>query len=148
MNGQLYLASKPSHVDGIKGYGELLKTEFAYNDVRWVPHDQLRTEIGSQAFYGALVHELGARLHPAKYTFGLARVAARYGAKLVERARVKRISSHKPGFVLETVQGNIKAQEVLLATGAAATPAYAGDFPAIGRRAADPQLERQAGRNI
>ncbi|MDX1437252.1 MAG: FAD-binding oxidoreductase [Anaerolineales bacterium] len=133
MNGQVYLASKPSHAGGIRDYGELLKTRFDYDDVRWVSPDELRTEIGSRSFHGALIHELGARLHPAKYTFGLARAAARYGASLVEHARVKKIASLQPGFLLETARGRIKAQEVLLATGGYTTnlvpKARQGIFP-------------------
>jgi glycine/D-amino acid oxidase-like deaminating enzyme len=117
INGMVYLATKPTHADGVKGYGEYLREHFGYTDTFWVPKERLHEEIGSSAFHGALVSPLGSRLQPAKYVFGLAEVAARYGANLVEYAGVRKISRNKRGFLVETAKGSLLAKEVLLATG-------------------------------
>lgn len=117
INGMAYLATKPSHVDGVRGYGEYVKKQYGYDSMHWVPEDQIKKEIGSGVFYGALVDHLGARLHPAKYVFGLARAAAKYGATLVEFAKVKKIRRLNKIFSVDTARGVIKAKDVLLATG-------------------------------
>lgn len=117
INGMVYLASKPSHASAVRAYGEYLKKEFGYDTTKWVPGDQISTEIGSDVFYGGLVDGLGARLQPAKYLFGLARAAAKHGAKLVEHAKVTQIVRSKHGFRLVTPKGEVKAKKILLATG-------------------------------
>lgn len=133
INGMAYLATKPSHVEGVRGYGEMLKRKFGYDKMYWVPREEIKTEIGSDAFYGALVDDFGARLHPAKYVFGLAEAAAKNGAQLVENARVTRITKKSDGFLVSTTRGEIFSKEVLLATGGYTTAqlgrARSGVFP-------------------
>lgn len=117
INGMAYLATKPSHAEGVKTYGEYLLKEFGYNTTHWVPAAQINDEIGSKEFYGALIDQLGSRLHPAKYVGGLAQTAERYGAKLVGHAKVEKITRTAQTFSLITSKGTLKAQKVLLATG-------------------------------
>ncbi len=117
IHGMVCLASKPSHNESLRAYSAYLKSEYGYDQMKWIPQEQVHTEIGSNAFYGAMVDDLGSRLQPAKYVFGLARVAARYGAALVENTKVIRIKRLQTGFLVHTSQGEIKAKEVLLGTG-------------------------------
>ena len=117
VNGMSYLATKPSHVEFVRGYGEMLKNKFGYDKMYWVPREEIKTEIGTDIFYGALVDDLGSRLQPAKYVYGLAKAASRKGAKLVEHAMVTRIGKQASGFRVHTSKGELAAKEVLLATG-------------------------------
>jgi len=117
INGMAYLASKPSHADGVRAYGDYLKTEFKYHSTKWVSAENINSEIGSNAFFGVLIDQLGAQLQPAKYVAGLANVAEKYGAKLVEYARVKRIDRSTGKYTLTTSKGELKASKILLATG-------------------------------
>ena len=57
-----------------------------------------------------------AGLHPAKYVYGLARAAARWGAHLVEYAPVTGLTRQGGGFQVRTAKGVVRAREVLLAT--------------------------------
>ena len=58
----------------------------------------------------------GTGLHPAKLVFGLAEVAARYGALLFEEAGVFNIEKENHGFTLHTARGVLKTREVIIAT--------------------------------
>jgi glycine/D-amino acid oxidase-like deaminating enzyme len=133
INGMACVAIKPSHIEAVKGYGEMLKTKFGYDRMNWVPREQIKSEIGSDIFYGALIDESGARLQPAKFTYGLAKAASNHGAKLVENARVTKISRQASGFRVLTSKGDLNAKEVLLATGGYTTAqlgkARRGIFP-------------------
>ena len=66
----------------------------------------------------ALHHDNGAGIHPAKYVFGLARVAAAYGAHLCENSGVTAITYNTgpKSFSLQTEKGVIDVVEVLVAT--------------------------------
>jgi len=94
----------------------------------------LSSELGSTNYYGAIVDPHAAGLHPAKYVFGLAGVAGRLGAQLVENAEVEQIQGVQGNFQLKTARGTLKAQEILLATNGYTTnlaPAIrTGVFPA------------------
>jgi len=117
INGMAYLATKPSHADIVRSYGEFLDKEFGYKSTQWIPADQINQEIGSKVFYGALIDNLGSRLHPAKYVGGLAKTAQKYGVKLVNYSRVEKINRFPGKFTLETSKGILHAKKILLATG-------------------------------
>lgn len=113
--GKLNLASKPAH------YERLVETQKALarlgHDTILVPRDRMRTELGTDAYFGGLVDERGAGLHVAKYARGLTRYADRLGAGLHERARVTRITNEPGGdHTVATSRGTLRARQVLVAT--------------------------------
>jgi glycine/D-amino acid oxidase-like deaminating enzyme len=113
--GHVVLAYKPSHFERMQEKAAWFKQELDYT-MRLVPPAELQAEIGSQAYYGGMVDEWSSGLHPARYVFGLAQVAARYGTYLCENAAVSRIEKHAYGFNVHTGQGVVAAKEVLVAT--------------------------------
>ncbi|MEJ2513340.1 MAG: FAD-binding oxidoreductase [Anaerolineales bacterium] len=117
INGMAYLATKPSHAEMVRSYGEFLDKEFGYKSTQWIPADQIEQEIGSKVFYGALIDNLGSRLQPAKYVGGLAKAAQNYGVKLVNYSRVEKITRLPGKFTLNTGKGILQAKKILLATG-------------------------------
>ena len=137
-SGHLEVAVKQSHFDGYEASARLIQQEFQH-EVRVVPKSELRSEIGSDIYYGGLVDEKSAGLNPARYVAGLAHAAQRAGACLYERARVESVKRESNGgarrFRLGTARGGIAAREVLLASGAyttAATPALRRKIIPIG----------------
>jgi glycine/D-amino acid oxidase-like deaminating enzyme len=114
-NGELGLAYKASHFDGMKARAKFYNDELG-EFLEVVPPTKLRTEIGSDVFHGGVKDTNGTGLHPAKLVFGLAEVAARYGALLCEEAGVFKIEKETHGFTLYTVKGVLKAKEVIIAT--------------------------------
>jgi glycine/D-amino acid oxidase-like deaminating enzyme len=97
--------------------------------IEYVPPERLGEVIGSQRFSMALIENVSAGLHPAKYTFGLVAAAARAGAGLVEHAEVTAVEKQGGHFMATTSRGRIRAGRILVATNG-----YTGTlFPSIRR---------------
>ncbi|RME08787.1 MAG: FAD-binding oxidoreductase, partial [Anaerolineae bacterium] len=114
-NGDLCVAFKPSHYEGFKERLAWHRKHLGH-ELRLVPPDALREEIGSPAYFGGIVDPHGAGLHPAKLVFGLARVAARYGAQLYEHTTVRQVRREGGDFEVHTSRGVLRAGEVITAT--------------------------------
>jgi len=113
--GHLLTANKPKHYDALKEEVEFMSKEFDH-DVRVVPPNELRDEIGSDLYHGALVDEVSGGLNPAQYVAGLARAAEKARAGLYAQARVNRLERRENRFILETERGSLSAESVLVAT--------------------------------
>jgi glycine/D-amino acid oxidase-like deaminating enzyme len=114
--GKLSLASKPSHYARLERTQELM-VERLGRDTQLVPRDRLRSEIGTDAYYGGFIDPRAAGLHVGKYVRGLATAADRHGAQLREAARVTSIRSTQNGrYLVQTPRGAVSAKQVLVAT--------------------------------
>ena len=114
-DGDLALAVKPSHFEHFKQKVKWHKETLGH-ELHVVPPSELRSHIGSDGYYGGLIDGHGAGLHPAKLVFGLAKVAAKYGALLFEEAGVYDIKKQADGYLLQTMRGELKAREVITGT--------------------------------
>ena len=54
-NGHASLATKPSHAPKLEEYGAWLEKEFGHYQ-KFIPKNQIRDEIGSNAYYLSLIH--------------------------------------------------------------------------------------------
>ena len=115
--GHLFTASKPKHYEALKDEVDFMAKEFNHK-VRLVSAGELKSEIGSDIYHGALVDEASGGLNPAQYVAGLAVAAEKAGAILCARARVNRLGAARSGkrFVIETERGSLSAKSVLVAT--------------------------------
>jgi glycine/D-amino acid oxidase-like deaminating enzyme len=113
--GHLLTANKPKHFESLQGEVDFMAKEFNHN-VRLVSPKDLRSEIGTDVYHGALVDEVSGGLNPAQYVTGLAGAAARAGATLCARARVNKIERSQNRFLIQTERGNVEAESVLVAT--------------------------------
>jgi glycine/D-amino acid oxidase-like deaminating enzyme len=124
--GHLEVACKQAHFDGYAESAALIAREFNHQ-LRIVPKSELRSEIGSEIYYGGLVDEVSAGLNPARYVAGLATAAKRAGATLFDHTRVESVqresSNGAPQFRVRTTKGSLVARDVLLASGAYTTNA-------------------------
>jgi glycine/D-amino acid oxidase-like deaminating enzyme len=127
--GHLEVACKQAHFDGYGETAALTKREFSH-ELRIIPKTELRSEIGSNIYFGGMVDESSAGLNPARYVAGLAHAAQRTGACLFDRARVTSIKPEiKNGarkLFVRTSRGTLSAREVILASGAYTTEATPG----------------------
>jgi glycine/D-amino acid oxidase-like deaminating enzyme len=128
-SGHLEVACKQSHFDAYARSVELIAREFNHQ-LRIVPGKELRSEIGSDIYFGGMVDDLSAGLNPARYVAGLGRAALAAGAGVFENARVRRIKrtseGGNSGFILDTSHGRVLAENVFIATSgytSSATPA-------------------------
>src|ERR1700691_2059953 len=117
--GHLEVACKQAHFDDYARQVEVIAREFNHQ-LRIVPRNQLRTEIGSDIYYGAMVDESSAGLNPARYVAGLGAAAMRAGAQISERTRLQNIQRESrngtPGFRLNSSRGTTWARNVLVGT--------------------------------
>src|SRR6266699_2987832 len=124
--GHLEVACKQAHFDDYEESAALIKSEFNH-ELRIVPGSELRSEIGSDIYFGGMLDETSAGLNPARYVAGLAHAAQRAGACLYDHARVTSIEPEKSAgarkFSLRTSKGTVVAREVVLASGAYTTKA-------------------------
>ena len=113
--GHLLAANKPKHFEALKGEVDFMAKEFNHN-VHLVPPSEMRSEIGTDIYHGALVDEVSAGLNPAQYVAGLSGAAEKAGAMLCARARVTKLERSHDRFTIETNRGSLTAQSVLVAT--------------------------------
>jgi len=113
--GHLLTANKPKHYEALKAEVDFMAKEFNHK-VRLVSANELKSEIGSNVYHGALVDEVSGGLNPAQYVTGLAAAAEKAGAMLCARARVNRLERGEKRFVIETERGSLSAKSVLVAT--------------------------------
>jgi glycine/D-amino acid oxidase-like deaminating enzyme len=113
--GHVELAYAPTHVRDLEQERESLATVGVPSLM--VPRERIREEIGSDAYFAALVVPGSGLLHPGRYFAGLAAAADRAGADLHEGVRARTIRRQADGrFVVETERGAILARDVFVAT--------------------------------
>jgi glycine/D-amino acid oxidase-like deaminating enzyme len=95
-----------------------------------VPRERQREEIASDYYYGGMVVERSAKLHPALYYKGLLDAALRRPITICARAAVRKIAKLGSRWHIETSRGEIEAGDVVIATNG-----YTGD--------ATPDLKRR-----
>src|SRR5436305_12053947 len=95
-----------------------------------VPRDRQRDEIASDYYYGGMVVERSASLHPALYYKGLLDACRRRGVAVCAGAAVDRITQNGAGWRVETGRGAVEVGEVVIATNG-----YTGELtPQLRRR--------------
>jgi glycine/D-amino acid oxidase-like deaminating enzyme len=95
-----------------------------------VPKERQREEMASDYYYGGMVVERSAKLHPALYYKGLLDAARRRPITICAQAAVKTITPAGKGWRISTSRGDIEAGDVVIATNG-----YTGD--------ATPQLKKR-----
>lgn len=129
--GKLKLASKPHHLAHLEKTAEAIRRAVD-TDIELIDRSRIRSEIQSDSFYGGLLQRHGGQMHMGKFTVGLAEAAVRRGAKLYENAAVTAIAKDGGGFRITTARGEVRAKQVLIATG----PSRHGPFGWYRRRLA------------
>ena len=115
-NGHASLATKPSHAPRLKQYGSWLEKKFGHVQ-NYISKNQIRDEIGSDAYHGALTDEISGGLHASKYVYGLATTVSNLGVQLCEQTDVLDIEKNDSNyFRLITSKGDVRAKKVIIAT--------------------------------
>ncbi len=114
-NGHCSLAYKQSHFNELPEYADWLKMEMGHEKTI-VPKEKLKSEIGTDEYFGGISDESSAGLHPAKYVFGLAKSVENLGVSLFEKTRVDSINRTPNGFELITKKGKLNSKDVVIAT--------------------------------
>lgn len=114
-SGKLKLASKTSHVAGLRAGFETIHREVD-PDTRFLDKHELSDEIGSEQFHGGMLYAKSAMMHMGRYVTGLGEAASRHGAKIWEKAPMTGRRREGNGWVIETPKGEIRAERIIAAT--------------------------------
>jgi len=102
----------------------------ARSEATMIPRERQREEIASDYYYGGMVVERSANLHPALYYKGLLDAARAHGVTICARAPVTKITQSNDLWQVVTTRGTLLADEVVIATNG-----YTGDVtPELKRR--------------
>ncbi|MGW3650046.1 NAD(P)/FAD-dependent oxidoreductase [Streptomyces sp. NPDC000878] len=116
--GRLGVAYKPQHFEAMKATQRDLAENFDHHTTL-LSRGELKSELGSDYYHGALLDPLSAALHVGKYVHGLAEAAERAGAEIHERNAATGLTRLPDGgFLVETLHGTIRAKQVMAATDA------------------------------
>ena len=114
-SGKLKLASKASHVAGLRANFELVHRDVD-PDTRFLDRPDLAGEIGSDQFHGGVLYGKSAMMHMGRFAAGLAEAAHHHGALIWENAPVTGRTRAGGGWQIETPRGAIHADRVIVAT--------------------------------
>ena len=127
--GHLQAAAKPAHFAAFRDEQAMLARVFNHQ-VSLVAGANQASELGANGYHGLLLDEESRAINPAKYVVGLSAAAARAGAVLADHTAVRRVARASHGWSIDTANGALQADEVLLATNG-----YTDDAaPALQRR--------------
>lgn len=115
-DGEVTLAHLPSRVEELREEQAFLKQTFG-DETEFLSQQDLKAMgLWSPGFHAGLKGKTGFGIHPLNYARGLARAAAKAGAKIHGRSRVIRWEETSGGHVLTTAGGSLKAKHVIVAS--------------------------------
>ncbi|MGD9711315.1 MAG: NAD(P)/FAD-dependent oxidoreductase [Lautropia sp.] len=113
--GRFVGAWTPEHFDQLARRIDTLN-RIGHTDIRMLPRERQRDEIGSDFYYGGMVVERAATLHPSLYFKSLLDACRKRGVAICSQAPVNRIARHGTKWQVDTGRGSLSADEVVIAT--------------------------------
>ena len=113
--GHLEAAFKPAHFEELKHGQDRLYHQYNH-ETQIINAADLKAEIDSALYHGALLDPVSAGVQPAKYIAGLVDMAENLGVKLCEEVTAEAAVRSGAGFSIRTSRGSITATEVIVAT--------------------------------
>jgi glycine/D-amino acid oxidase-like deaminating enzyme len=113
-SGWLHLAHRRSRMSGLRA--EAVERRGLGESTVMLDGAALEHETPGRGFFGGMLTDNGASIHPARYLAGLARLSLANGASVHAHTRVRAIASHRTGSRVHTSRGDITAGAVLVAT--------------------------------
>lgn len=83
----------------------------------WLPQQELRERVLSDRYFDGLYERNALHLHPLNYAVGLANAAAGQGVRIHEGSEVWQLKREGSRWLLGTPQGELLAEQVVLACG-------------------------------
>jgi gamma-glutamylputrescine oxidase len=111
--GHAHVPIKPRQVDELKAWQQDLAENYGY-ELPWWNREELRAQLASDRYLGALFDPNSGHLHPLNYTLGLARAAESLGVRIYEHSKaVRLVRGEHP--VLRTDHGEVQCDFAVLA---------------------------------
>jgi len=111
--GHLLTAVKPRHTQELRSHLDELQRRYGYEDVRYVPQDEVRSIVASTRYLGALYDANAGHIHPLNYNLGLASAAERLGVRIFEGTRALDFNGRSP-LRVRAPAGNVRCRQLLL----------------------------------
>ena len=111
--GIMHLAHRDKYAPKLEQEVEFLRDRYQFEQMDYIPRDQLSKVIGSHAYYGAQWDKASMHFHPLNFVLGLAEACIKAGVIIHENSRV--ISYSGTPVVVKTDQGQVTAKEMILA---------------------------------
>jgi len=112
-DGHAHVPIKPRQVLELQQWQRDLEETHGYA-TQWWSREQLREQLASDRYLGALFDRNSGHLHPLKYTQGLARAALSLGVRIFENSKVTAlVRGDKP--VMRTENGSVNCDFAVLA---------------------------------
>lgn len=116
--GYATLALNHRRMDDLIAIEKASRELFGYQAMQLWDKNRLQQHLGSQIYVGALYDSQSGHLHPLNYCLGLAQACLELGVQIYEHTPALDIQSDGKTAVVFTPQGEVKAQNVVLATNA------------------------------
>lgn len=112
-DGHASVPLKPRQEQALKRWQAHMAEHYDY-PMQWWDREQLRAQLASDRYLGAIYDPLSGHLHPLEYAFGLARAALAAGVRIFEQSRVERLErGDRP--ILRTGSGQVRCDFAVLA---------------------------------
>lgn len=112
--GILHADHKARFVDHSKSYVDKMRRDYGYDDIRFVPKDEIGNIVNSPIYHGGTLDTRSGHVDPLQLALGLGRIAQAAGARLYEGSRVVEFTQG-PKPVVRTDRAVISARHVVLA---------------------------------
>ena len=112
-DGHASVPIKPRQEQALKRWQAHMVEHYDY-PMEWWDREQLRAQLASDRYLGAIYDPLSGHLHPLEYAFGLARAALAAGVRIFEHSRVVRLE-RGAAPVLHTDAGRVRCEFAVLA---------------------------------
>ncbi len=112
--GILYADHRARFVAGTRDYVNKLRSDYGYEKLRFVGSEEIRSILGTDAYFGGMLDEGAGHLHPLNLALGLGRAAAAAGVRIFEKTEVTGLEPGEKARI-NTRKGSVRARFALLA---------------------------------
>ncbi|MBB3274942.1 MULTISPECIES: FAD-binding oxidoreductase [unclassified Pseudoxanthomonas] len=112
-DGHASVPIKPRQEQALKRWQAHMAEHYDY-PMEWWDREQLRAQLASDRYLGAIYDPLSGHLHPLEYAFGLARAALAAGVRIFEHSRIVRLE-RGAAPILHTDAGRVRCEFAVLA---------------------------------
>ncbi|WP_421696387.1 NAD(P)/FAD-dependent oxidoreductase [Aestuariivirga sp.] len=115
-DGEVTLAHLPGRVEELRAEQAYLAKTFGDETEFLTKAELVARGLDGPGFHAGLKGDVGFGIHPLNYARGLARAAAKAGARIHGRSRLIRWEETPEGHHLHTAEGRLTAKQVIVAT--------------------------------
>jgi len=112
--GMIHARHKPGGEAEDAAHIEHMARVYGYDQLALIGQDKLAHELGTDVYHGGLADRGGGHLHPLNLALGLARAAMAAGAVIHERTRATAWRREGGAIVVETPQGRVTCDQLIL----------------------------------